>query len=58
MTMMFFKFSRMSTCDGNSSLLKLKKSVNGVVVRPLYILKTSNKSARCRLSSNVHNPKH
>ena len=47
-------FSSLAECPRvTATVLKLKKSVNGVVVvRPLYILKTSNKSALCRLSSS------
>jgi len=37
---------------------RTKKSLNGVADRPLYILKTSNKSALFLLSSRVHNPKY
>jgi len=36
--------------------LSVKNRQNGVRDSPLYIRKTSSKSARCRLSSSVHKP--
>jgi len=40
------------------AVCRTKKSLNGVDDEPLYILKTSNKSALFLLSSRVHSPKY